>query len=139
MESSKIRLQLVFPAMLTQISTLAHWGQIVPRVTILQIGIRQVTIYHILNPEPMRVEAASITAELPAANVIHPLFDKPFVPSAMMKVLKIMVVVKEEVMVAAEMIKLPLQKLGFYVKITLLQPGCPPHPDWSIFFNSRYS
>ena len=26
-----------------------------------------------------------------------------------------------------------LPKLGFYVKITLLQLGCPPHPDWSIF------
>jgi hypothetical protein len=23
--------------------------------------------------------------------------------------------------------------MGFYVKIALLQLGCPPHPDWSIF------
>ena len=83
MVSSKIRLQPVFPAMLTQTSTLEHWGQIAPHATILPIGIRQASIYHILNLEPRRVEVASITVELPAANVIHPLCNSRVVQPAM--------------------------------------------------------
>ncbi len=83
MESSKIRLRLVFPVTLTRTSTLAHWAQIALHATILQIGIRQVSICHTLNLEPKREEVASITAELPAASVIHPLCNSLVVHPAM--------------------------------------------------------
>ena len=85
---SKARPLPVFPATPTQPSTLEHWGQIAPRAITLSIGIRQATIYRIQNLLQMKVEAVLITAMLLAANAIHPLCNRLFVPTAMKEVLK---------------------------------------------------
>jgi hypothetical protein len=72
----------------TRLSTLEHSEPIAHHATLLQIGIRQNSIYHIRNlSTEVKVEVVLITAGLPAANAIQSQYFRQSVPLAMIVII----------------------------------------------------